>query len=539
MASVRQRRSAVLSALVVVVLAAGTSVARADTTAAATAGALPSAVQLTWAACGLTAAGTAAGVQCATADLPMDYDDPSGEQVHIAVGRVPATDPAHRIGSLFFNFGGPGGVAVQYLQSQGAGMFAALNKRFDLVAFDPRGVGQSTPAIDCRANPETQGIYSVPVPTPLDIDVNAYVAKAQSYVDSCLAKNGDILEHVSTANVARDMDRLRAAVGDQKLSYLGFSYGTFLGSTYAALFPGRFRALVLDGPVDADEYINDPMQDIANQTAGFERALSRFLEACAADQGACSGFGGKEPSAAYDHLAAAAEVTPIPAVGNAADPRPVTGDDIRTATISLLYAKRLWGTLAAALAAAAKGDGSAIRGTVDAYYGRLPDGTFDPVLDRYFTIGAAEQPYPRGDLQAYLDRGAQSWASFPHFWSNSGYAEISYGLWPAHDQDAYRGPFTLPASSPTPLVVATTYDPATPYHGAQRLVHDLGNARLLTMDGDGHTAYGGNSGCVNTAVESYLFAVTLPPAGTVCVQDVPFTAPVPVPAPAAAGVGAG
>jgi len=524
------RRVAVLPLLVALLTLLGTTVARAGEATGAPG--QPVVPTLGWSACGLSDDATAADVQCAVADLPMDYDDPSGKQVHIAVAKVPAVDQAHRIGSLFFNFGGPGGPSVDYLQSAGAGIFAALNQRFDIVGFDPRGVGQSTPSIDCKANQETEGIYSEPFPTPLDIDVDAYVAKAKSYVDACLANNGDILEHVSTANVARDMDALRAAVGDKKLSYLGFSYGTFLGSTYAALFPDRYRALVLDGPVDAAGYIHDPMSDIAEQTAWFEIALHRFLEACAADQTACSGFGGSDPLMAYDHLIAQAEVSPIPAPGYTPDPRPVSGDDIRAATLSTLYAKQLWGDLAAALAEAAAGDASTLRALVDeAFYGRQDDGTYDPISDRYFTIGASEQQYPQWDLQAFLDRGAESWASFPHFWLNSGYAEISYGLWPAHDEDAFGGPWTLPASSPTPLVIATTYDPATPYPGAQRLVAELGNARLLTMDGDGHTAYGGNSSCIDTAAEAYLTDGTLPPAGTVCQQEVPFTAPQPEPAP--------
>jgi TAP-like protein len=142
--------------------------------------------------------------------------------------------------------------------------------------------------------------------------------------------------------------------------------------------------------------------------------------------------------------------------------------------------------------------------------------------DRYFTIGASEQRYPQGDLDVYLDRGAESWASFPHFWFNSGYAEIAYALWPAHDEDAFAGPFDVPASSPTPLVIGTTYDPATPYSGAVSLVADLGNARLLTMEGDGHTAYGGNSACVDGATETYLVSLLLPAEDTVCQQEVPF-----------------
>jgi pimeloyl-ACP methyl ester carboxylesterase len=502
-------------------------------------GATPTTARLSlqWANCGTTRDAVAAGVQCATAILPMDYDRPRGATVHIAVGRVPAKDRAHRIGSLFFNFGGPGGPAVDYVQGAGAGIFAALNERFDIVAFDPRGVGQSTPAIDCAVNQEKLGIYSQPVPTPKTINVHAYVAKVKSYVHACVTRNGEILRHVSTANVARDLDALRAAVGDAKLSYFGFSYGTFLGATYAALFPRNYRALVLDGPVDARQYINNPMKNIAAQTAGFEDALNRFLAACKANQNACSHFGGNNPSKAFDALIARARNNPIDASGYKPDPRPVNGDDVTMATASFIYSKQSWGALAKALSEAAAGDASFLRTVVDeGFYARNQDGTFDPLSDRYFTIGASEQRYPER-LQTYLDRGARSYHDYPHFWWNSGYAEISYAYWPAHDTDAYAGSFRVPASSATPLVIATTHDPATPYGGAKHLVRDQHNSRLLTMAGDGHTAYSGNSACIDRAADAYLISGVLPPRGTVCQQQVPFAAPQPVAASTAAASG--
>ncbi|WP_263550786.1 alpha/beta hydrolase [Geodermatophilus sp. YIM 151500] len=519
------RRAAVVGVALAVSVPVGASGAAAGPAAPSPAPSTATVPDLAWVDCGLTEEATAAGVQCATAGLPLDHDDPDGEQVQIAVAKAPATAPDQRIGSLFFNFGGPGAPSVYYLQRAGAGFLSGLNERFDLVAFDPRGTGQSTPGIDCGVDQETTGIYSSPFPTPLDIDVDAYMTKVQTYVDACLESNGPILEHVSTANVARDLDLLRAAVGDEKLSYLGFSYGTFLGATYAALFPENHRALVLDGPIDAEGYINDPLSNLAEQTAGFELALSRFFEACAADQEACSGFGGESPSQAYDALVAAADAEPLPADGYEPNPEPVSGDSIRTATSSLLYAERAWGALAAALVEAAAGDGSSIRAIVDASYGREEDGTYSNALDLYFAIGASEQRYPKGDVDVYLDRGSESWASFPHFWRNSGYAELNYGLWPVHDEDSYAGPFTVDPAAPAPLVVNTTYDPATPYPGGLRLVADLGNARLLTMDGDGHTAYGGKSTCVDAAVEDYLVELALPEPGTVCEQEVPFVAP--------------
>jgi pimeloyl-ACP methyl ester carboxylesterase len=355
------------------------------------------------------------------------------------------------------------------------------------------------------------------------------VARAQGYVDACLAANGPILEHLSTANVARDLDLLRAAVGDERLSYLGFSYGTLIGATYASLFPEGYRALVLDAAVDAAGWINDPLSSTAEQAAGFEIALARFAEACAVDQVACSGFGGTDPYLAYDQLLAAAGVRPIPADAYPADPRPVTADDIREVTIRLLYAKQLWGLLGLVLSEAANGDASFIRALLDQVF-RADSAS----ADRQFAIGASEQRYPRDDLQVYLDRGAESWASFPHFGGNSGYTEIHYALWPLRDEVAFAGPFEASPSAPVPLVIGTTYDPATPYAWAERLADDLGTARLLTMEGDGHAAYGGESACIDSSTQTYLVDGTLPAAGTVCRQETVFEAPMPVPTSAVA-----
>ena len=201
----------------------------------------------------------AQGFDCATFPVPRDYRHPHGRTLDLAAVRLPATDPSRRVGSLFVNFGGPGGPAVSTIKAFGAEAFASLNDRFDIVGFDPRGVGESEDAIDCRANQETLGVYRQPFPTPENLDVRAWVNVNKRYIRRCLRLNPRILPYVSTANVARDMDRLRRAVGDRKLSYLGFSYGTFLGATYASLFPNHYRALVLDGALDANKYINRPL----------------------------------------------------------------------------------------------------------------------------------------------------------------------------------------------------------------------------------------------------------------------------------------
>jgi pimeloyl-ACP methyl ester carboxylesterase len=476
---------------------------------------VPSAVPvptLDWVDCG-------EGFQCATAVVPRDYSRPRGPKTHLAVTRLPARNVAQRIGSLFVNFGGPGGTAVDTLQAFGALLFESLNERFDIVGFDPRGVGQSESPIDCKVNQETQGIYAQPFTTPQRLQ--GFAARARNYVDACVRNNSETtLRHASTANVARDMDGLRAAVGDAKLSYLGFSFGTFLGATYASLFPRNYRALVLDGAVDADQYINRPSQHLLVQTAGFERALDRFFEACAGNQTACLGFGGSDPHAAFDDLVARADASPIPAAGD--DPRPVDGDDILWVAGNSIYAKQLWPALAQALVAARDGDGTLVRQRANNSYGRNADGSYDPGLDRYMALSAIEQRYASSEVDTYLDAGQVSWGMFDHAFWNSGYSELPFALFPIDAQGVFRGPFRASASAPTVLVVGTTYDPATPYRESIRLVTQLRNARLLTMQGDGHTAYGGNSPCIDAAVEAYLNEGTLPAAGTACKQEVPF-----------------
>jgi len=391
-----------VASLVALLPGLGVCVARADpavseSNAGSGAAVVPS---LAWTPCGLTVPAVSAGVECSVAELPVDYDQPGGAQVHIAVGRVPARDPVHRMGSLFINLGGPGAPAVSALQTQGAGVFAALNERFDIVGFDPRGVGQSTPAVTCDA----EGVNGGPFATPLDPDWPPYVAKAQAFVDDCLTR-GVILQHLSTANVARDMDALRAAVGDARLSYFGYSYGTFLGATYAQLFPNGYRALVLDGPIDAQQWIQDPVRDNVEWAAGAEDALGQFLVACEADQVACSGFGGADPALAYDHLVEGADSAPIPATGFPSDPSPVTGDEIREVTYGMLYSKQNWGALALALVEAARGNGTPIRAATYGIFGALGHDGARGLGGPFFAITASEQQYPRGTCRATSTEG--------------------------------------------------------------------------------------------------------------------------------------
>lgn len=460
---------------------------------------------LHWADCG-------DGFECATATVPLDYARPKAGTLDIAVTRMPAKEPDKRLGSLFVNFGGPGAPAVETLHAPGvmAG-FASLNDRYDIVGVDPRGTS-GPDAIDCKYTTSEQ-----PFPRPATVDRAALIASYRSYIDQCLALNPRVLPYVSTANVARDMNSVRRALGEQKLNYLGFSYGTVLGATLESMFPKRVGRFVLDGAVDAT-WLNDPMRFNREQLRSSEMALDRFFEACAANQEACSGFGAEDPEAAFDDLVERLNVTPIPA--GAGDLRTVNGDDLLTVTFVMMYAKQYWPVLGETLALAAAGDGSLIRELADSFF-RREDGSRNPLFDRTFAIQSLERNFPR-TLDQYLRIGAEDYELFDHFWWLGGYSGLGQALWPVRPNDVYRGPFRAPALAPTTLVVGTTYDPVTPYKGAQRLTRELGNARLLTMQGDGHGAYGANSPCINSAVDAYLKDGIVPAAGTVCQQDVPF-----------------
>jgi pimeloyl-ACP methyl ester carboxylesterase len=465
---------------------------------------------LEWRGCG-------GGFQCARAAVPLDHARPAAGTIRLALIRKPATDPARRLGSLFMNPGGPGGSTFEFMRGMGV-IAAGLNDRFDLVGWDPRGTGRSHPAVDCDVDPEARGPGAQPFPRPFTRAEARLLRDTRAYFARCLARNRRVLPHISTANSVRDLDLLRQAVGDAQLSYLGFSYGTAIGATYASLFPDRHRALVLDAAVD-ESWWNRPVRAGRDQSAGFEDSLRRFLRACAARRRACSGFGGRSPRAAYGRLLAQLDRTPMRATGYPR--RPVDGDDARIATTTALYAKEAWGLLALGLAEAERGDAATLRLLADLYYGRDDGGGGSPDLDQFVAVTGLDA-VRLGGPDFYLRAGRGSFRRFDHFWS---YGDMVLGLWPFRPVGVFRGPFVNPPTSPPALVVGTTHDPATPYRWARNLTRTLGNARLLTMRGDGHAAYGLNSACVNAAVEGYLEEGTLPPPGATCRQSVRFSAP--------------
>jgi pimeloyl-ACP methyl ester carboxylesterase len=433
--------------------------------------------------------------------------------IQLAVIRHPATDPSQRLGSLFVNRGGRGGSGVNLVLGEAEAGLAPLNRRYDLIGFDPRGVGGSRPAVRCLTDDEAQGQFAT-LPSFDTASLGQAVHWASAWVDRCAQRNAAILPYLSTANVARDMDRLRAAVGDDKLTYVGFSYGTFLGATYASMFPGRVGRLVLDGPVDPDVWVNRPLEATQEQLAAFERELQRFFSSCA--RGDFCSYGGDDPEAAFDDLVAQLDAHPV--LPDPPDDRPVTGATALAAAAYAMDSKPLWPLLAGGLIQAEFGRGTVLRAFADLYWGTDPQTGYDGFWDRNLAISALDQRFPRG-LDAYLGAARHSAAMFPDFGWSSGYLELPWGLWPVRPRGVYRGPFHVPPTATPALVIGTTHDPSTPYAWAKRLTAELGNARLLTMLGDGHTAFLNYSSCVVKLVTAYVDDGDVPAAGTRCRQD--------------------
>jgi pimeloyl-ACP methyl ester carboxylesterase len=448
------------------------------------------------------------GFECASAPVPRDYRRPHGAKVRLGLVRHPAVDPERRIGTLFFNPGGPGAVAAEIVDRVPESMYQVLS-RFDVVAFEQRGVGASEPAIDCDELP--QRLLSM---TPDSFDLSELLRRGRRLAGLCLNRDPAFLASVNTGNVARDLDVLRAAVGDERLSYLGVSYGGMIGTTYASLFPGRARALVLDSPVDADVYLNRPLEAITEQNVSAEGSLDRFFAACAADQATCR-FGGDDPEQAYDDLLARLDADPLPA----GDGSTIDGQELIEVTFAALYSKRFWRPLAAALSGLQTGDPSALLALRSEVI--LPGD--DLLLDVYETYTSVERRYPRR-IRRYLEFAEHEFAVAPHFATSylGAFEEVRHLFWPVRARGAFYGPFRNPPSASPVLVLHNTHDPATPYAWGRRVVRQLGNARLLTVRGDGHGILTQFNVCALLAAIPYIDHGELPPRGATCEQGIPF-----------------
>jgi pimeloyl-ACP methyl ester carboxylesterase len=428
------------------------------------------------------------GFECATAKVPLDHARPYGRKIDLALIRARAVDPATRIGSVFVNPGGPGSSGVDFIRNAPPQAIGAITRRFDVIGLDTRGSAHSRPVVDCKVDQEREGVFAQPFVRPDTLDVGDLVGDTERYLRRCAKYNGDLLDHVSSADVARDLDLLRAAVGDKRLNFIGHSYSSLFGATYAAMFPGRVRALVLDSPMDAETWAHHPFTAVHEQTEALEHGLDRFFAATGVTE------------AEFDELLARLDAAPL---GN------LDGDDVRMAAWATSLPQE-WPGFAAAIADAQHGDGRALRAMSEQAY----SGTFIS-FDLAVATQAADQLYPRR-VRPFLRAGEHAAALFDHFAFNHGYSELAYGLAPVSDRSAYFGPFRSSKANGPALVIGTVHDPMTPYAWAGRLVHDMGNARLLTYDADGHGSIVQLNPCIVGNMLAYLEDGVLPPEGTVC-----------------------
>ena len=385
--------------------------------------------------------------------------------------KLPATDPRGRIGSLIVNPGGPGASGVEFVrESADADVFpAALRKHFDIVGFDPRGVNSST-AIRCIDNLDERAAID---PSPDDAaELKALVDSARAYAAACARRNEATLPYLSTDAVARDLDAIRSAVGDKQLTYLGFSYGTLIGATYADLFPDHIRAMALDGAIDP---ALDLEQFRFGQAKGFEGALTRFLDDCAA-RTSCPFHENGKTVQAFNALMASIDAEPLRAL-RVNDSRRIGPGIAWFSVVAALYSKESWPTLAASLALAKRGDGSLMLLIADPYRGRKANGSYSNEQDAYTANTCLDFQAPT-DVKVYTAWAMQMEVAAPHFAQLVAYNDLPCAFWPV---PAERTPKAVSAKGAPPIVVVgSTGDPATPYGWAVTLSKELDSGVLIT-----------------------------------------------------------
>ncbi|OWA14892.1 proteinase [Streptomyces sp. CS159] len=463
--------------------------------------------KLAWRDCGVP------GFQCATMKAPLDYAKPGEGDVRLAVARKKATGPGKRLGSLLVNPGGPGGSAIGYLQQYaGIGYPAKVRAQYDMVAVDPRGVARSEP-VECLDGREMDAYTQTDV-TPDDAgETDELVDAYKEFAEGCGADAPKLLRHVSTVEAARDMDVLRAVLGDEKLTYVGASYGTFLGATYAGLFPDRTGRLVLDGAMDPSL----PARRLnLEQTAGFETAFQSFAKDCVrqsdcplGDRDTTPDQVGKNLKSFFDDL----DAKPLPA--GDADGRKLTESLATTGVIAAMYDEGAWQQLRESLTSAIKEkDGAGLLILSDSYYEREADGGYSNLMFANAAVNCLDLPAAFSSPDEVRAALPDFEKASPVFGEGLAWSSLNCAYWPVKPTGE---PHRIEAAGATPIVVVgTTRDPATPYRWAEALSGQLSSGRLLTYEGDGHTAYGRGSSCIDSAINTYLLTGTAPKDGTRC-----------------------
>jgi pimeloyl-ACP methyl ester carboxylesterase len=446
------------------------------------------------------------GDECATLEVPLDYADPDGPTIDLAVLKVPAADPEQRVGSLVVNPGGPGQLGTDFAAQSGLAFGDPLLDSFDIVGFDPRGVGESAP-VDCLGDRALdEYVASDPDPDTAP-ERRELVGLSRALASGCAERSGPLASHISTIEAARDMDILRAALGDSTLDYFGASYGTELGATYAELFPERVGRFVLDGAVD----LKLDFRELAlEQAAGFETALRAYVEDCVETQDRCFlGDSVEEGLARISDFLDQVDAEPLPTA---------TGRELRVGNafygiVLPLYVRDYWFLLTSALGDAFDGDGSTLLQLSDLYNSRGADGYTDNSREALVAITCLDDPssIPPGRVPSEIPAFERA---SPTFGSVFAWGLIGCG---GTEAESTEEPLEVDGSGAAPIVViGTTRDPATPYAWAESLADQLDSAVLVSRDGDGHTAYNKGSECIDEAVHGYLIDGTVPDDGMSC-----------------------
>ncbi|MFL6004081.1 MAG: alpha/beta hydrolase [Nocardioides sp.] len=443
--------------------------------------------------------------ECATLEVPLDYDDPDGRTIDLALLRVPATGD-HRVGSLVVNPGGPGQSGTDFAAQADLAFGDAVLESFDIVGFDPRGVGESAP-VDCLGDRELDELVAADPDPDTAPERREFVRLSEALVTGCAERSGALASHVSTIEATRDMDVLRAALSDSTLDYFGASYGTELGATYAELFPERVGRFVLDGAIDPSL---DFRELALGQAAGFETALRAYVEDCIKTQNPCFlGDSVEEGLTRISELLDQIDAKPLPT----ATGRQLQIGNAFYGIVLPLYVRDYWFLLTSALGDALDGDGSALLRLSDLYNSRGANGYTDNSREAFTAISCLDDPssIPPDEVPAETSRFEKASPTFGDV--------FAWGLVSCRGAEAgsTQEPLEVDGSGAAPIVViGTTRDPATPYAWAKSLAGQLDSGVLISRDGDGHTGYNKGNECVDDAVHAYLLDGEVPDDGLSC-----------------------
>ncbi|MGJ6123646.1 alpha/beta hydrolase [Mycolicibacterium sp. Y3] len=447
------------------------------------------------------------GADCGLLSVPVNYDKPDGEVAQLAMIRFRAT--GQKVGTLFVNPGGPGESGVDAAVSMVGTLPDSVRQRFDLVGFDPRGVGSSRPALWCNSDDDNDRLRADPQVDYTPEGVAHIESETKAFVARCQEKMGDeFLENIGTVSVAKDLEAMRQAVGDDKLTYLGYSYGTRIGAEYAERYPDKVRAMILDGAVDPNA---DPVEADIRQAKAFQTAFDNYAADCATKSDCPLGTDPAKAVAVYHSLVDPLVNKPAPTK----DPRGLSYSDSVVGTILPLYSPNLWRHLTQALTELTKGHGDTMLALADLYMGRDADGHYNNSTDVRISVNCVDEP-PITDRATVIDedRRAREVAPFMSYGEFTGHAPLgTCAFWPVPPTST---PHELKVSGlPPTLVVSTTNDPATPYEAGVDLAKQLGGT-LLTYEGTQHTVVFQGNSCVDGIAAKYLVDVAVPPEGSRC-----------------------